>query len=178
MNVRDLSGKRFGKLLVLERLGKFWRCRCDCGNEKIIVGTSLTRKTIPTRSCGCIIRENGNNKLPYGESQFNCLYRSYRRSAKVRKLEFNLTKELFRKLITSNCYYCGGDPVYVSYQPGLNGGFAYNGLDRMNNNIGYIESNVVTCCKICNRAKRNLTLDCFINWIKQLVDYQIKDKVL
>ena len=40
----DLTGKRFGKYTVLEYVGKYrWRCRCDCGNEKDILGQSLRR---------------------------------------------------------------------------------------------------------------------------------------
>ena len=47
----DLVGKRFGKLLVVERIssGK-WKCVCDCGNERIIVGNKLIRGN--NTSCG------------------------------------------------------------------------------------------------------------------------------
>jgi hypothetical protein len=57
----NLKDKRFGKLVVLERVppppriknqGPHWLCKCDCGNEKIILGNSL-KKGI-TKSCGCI----------------------------------------------------------------------------------------------------------------------------
>lgn len=53
----DLTGQRFGKLTVLERMpnvGKnvMWRCRCDCGKHSTTRGDSL-RKGV-TKSCGCI----------------------------------------------------------------------------------------------------------------------------
>lgn len=57
MRLIDLTGKRFGKLTVLYRNGQnkcgqaIWHCKCDCGREKDIVGTSL-RKGLTT-SCGC-----------------------------------------------------------------------------------------------------------------------------
>lgn len=60
MNGKDLSGQRFGKLLVLQRAEKppqcrkdsaYWLCRCDCGNERIVLGTNLTSGH--TTSCGC-----------------------------------------------------------------------------------------------------------------------------
>lgn len=60
----DLTGKRFGRLVVLyenaERKNRkvTWHCRCDCGTEKDILGTCLTRKTQPTQSCGCLQKEN------------------------------------------------------------------------------------------------------------------------
>ena len=57
-NFRDRTGERYGKLTVLERAedavfdsGKLvqWKCRCDCGNIKVVIGCNLQR----TRSCGC-----------------------------------------------------------------------------------------------------------------------------
>lgn len=55
----DLTGNRYGKLIVLRRDGGrkdngnyFWICECDCGNRKSIRGTSLTKEN-GTRSCGC-----------------------------------------------------------------------------------------------------------------------------
>lgn len=59
--INDLTGQRFGKLLVLERaendkFGKTrWLCQCDCGNQKIITGASLSRGL--TTSCGCNRKE-------------------------------------------------------------------------------------------------------------------------
>ena len=62
----DLTGKRFGRLVVLERaedkrvghdnqLRVMWRCRCDCGAEHIAMGENLTQGK--TQSCGCLRRE-------------------------------------------------------------------------------------------------------------------------
>lgn len=57
----DLTGQRFGRLVVIERCGRdyrgfiFWRCRCDCGGEKLVI-TSYLRYG-QTRSCGCLRRE-------------------------------------------------------------------------------------------------------------------------
>lgn len=56
----DLTGRRFGRLVVLGRspkpwVGKLmWLCRCDCGNEKEVQNKLLLRKKAPTRSCGCL----------------------------------------------------------------------------------------------------------------------------
>lgn len=53
----DLTGQRFGKLVVLENAGKldgrryYWKCQCDCGTTVIIIGTSL--RSGNTKSCGC-----------------------------------------------------------------------------------------------------------------------------
>lgn len=53
----DLTGKRFGKLVVLRMAPHVvgddvrWECVCDCGNEITVSGHSLKRGQ--TRSCGC-----------------------------------------------------------------------------------------------------------------------------
>lgn len=51
----DLTGKRFGKLLVLNKDPtdpNKWICQCDCGNIKSIRGYNLYSGA--TSSCGCI----------------------------------------------------------------------------------------------------------------------------
>jgi len=53
----DETGKRYGKLIVVERADNAakgqarWLCRCDCGNTTIVIGRKLRRGY--TRSCGC-----------------------------------------------------------------------------------------------------------------------------
>ena len=51
-NTADLIGKRFGRLVVTERVGSKWRCNCDCGGYTITKTDSL--KSGKTMSCGCI----------------------------------------------------------------------------------------------------------------------------
>lgn len=57
----DLTGQRFGRLVVLtraenNRYGKrCWLCRCDCGAEKVVREYYLTHDK--TLSCGCVQRE-------------------------------------------------------------------------------------------------------------------------
>ena len=64
MNVKrvDLTGKKFGRLTVIEkrepnkkRKTSMWLCRCECGNEKIIASHDLKHGTL---SCGCMLKEN------------------------------------------------------------------------------------------------------------------------
>jgi len=56
----NLSGRRFGRLTVLYRVGTkqgspLWLCKCDCGNTKEVIMRSLT--TGNTKSCGCIHKQ-------------------------------------------------------------------------------------------------------------------------
>jgi hypothetical protein len=55
----DLSGRRFGRLVAVERVGTRlghpeWRCRCDCGSECVVTSNALRKGT---QSCGCLRRE-------------------------------------------------------------------------------------------------------------------------
>ena len=55
---KDLTGVRFGRLLVTGRSGSNgkttrWKCLCDCGNEVEINRSSLIGK-YGVKSCGCL----------------------------------------------------------------------------------------------------------------------------
>lgn len=53
----DLTGKRFGRIVVVKRIRKenskktFFKCLCDCGKEKIFQSSDLISGKI--KSCGC-----------------------------------------------------------------------------------------------------------------------------
>lgn len=59
----DLTGQRFGNLVVIERAennkrgNTQWLCRCDCGNEKVALGSDLNRGR--TTTCGCSLNKKG-----------------------------------------------------------------------------------------------------------------------
>lgn len=63
----DLAGKRFKKLVVMEKQGTDtrgeirWKCKCDCGNETTVLSSNLRNKH--TTSCGCLKGEKPNAKL-------------------------------------------------------------------------------------------------------------------
>ena len=57
----DLTGKKFNRLTVLEKLDKrgnewYWKCKCDCGNICEVAGASL--RSNRTKSCGCLKKES------------------------------------------------------------------------------------------------------------------------
>ncbi|QVY60931.1 hypothetical protein [Cytobacillus gottheilii] len=58
--VSDLTGERFGRLVVVKRVenidkGSRWLCKCDCGIEKVIRRVHLANGN--TKSCGCLSKE-------------------------------------------------------------------------------------------------------------------------
>lgn len=62
MRAKDITGQRFGRLVVLEPTGQrlggsvVWRCRCDCGIELMASYNSLVSGN--TKSCGCLSKEH------------------------------------------------------------------------------------------------------------------------
>lgn len=62
----DMIGKRFGKLTVIEEYDRnkrgYYRylCKCDCGNEKIAIGSELQNGHI--KSCGCYKKDSIINR--------------------------------------------------------------------------------------------------------------------
>lgn len=57
--VKNELGNRYGKLTVLEQVGRhptsfhvMWRCKCDCGKETVVSANKLRQGE--ARSCGCM----------------------------------------------------------------------------------------------------------------------------
>lgn len=65
-NFKDISGNKYGRLTVIEFAGigkenrAMWRCKCDCGNEIVVIGKSL--RSGNTRSCGCLVLDDARMK--------------------------------------------------------------------------------------------------------------------
>lgn len=111
-------------------------------------------------SCGCY--NNDKRRKPSGHAAFNRLYNSYKSTSERRGYKFSLTKEEFKALTVQNCYYCGIVPQAVMTTKQRDTGkimdkYIYNGVDRVENNIGYLSENCVPCCKICNVAKASMS---------------------
>jgi len=73
----------------------------------------------------------------------------------------------FSYLISQPCFYCNN--ISNSWND-----FKYNGLDRLDNNLPHLKSNIVPCCKHCNYAKRNMSFIDFINHLQKLKEYNKK----
>ena len=80
MRVIDLTGQRFGRLVVIERAENNsqgharWLCRCDCGKMKIANRADL--KNGQTKSCGCLRAEitRARSVKHYGRKETPRLY--------------------------------------------------------------------------------------------------------
>lgn len=126
-----------------------------------------------TQSCGCLQREQIRNlgfakRKPPGESSFNQLYVTYVNRATRDSIEFRLSKDEFKKLTGSDCFYCGTKPAASIGTKRMNGTYIHNGIDRVNNDAGYIVQNCVPCCTQCNMAKHMTKLPEFLDWVKRV----------
>ena len=85
-------------------------------------------------------------------------YKHYIKSANRRNIAFELSKEKFNEIIAKGCYYCDEKKN--------------SGIDRLDASVGYIVSNSVSCCKICNYLKGALDVITFLRRIEHILSYQ------
>lgn len=101
----------------------------------------------------------------------NDLIGKYKRRARRKELDWQLSVEMCENLFKSTCFYCGVEPkqVHGDYRETCEG-YIYNGIDRVDNSVGYVKENVVACCKVCNRAKEQTSLKEFMDYFSRIVD--------
>jgi hypothetical protein len=166
----DLSGKRFGKLLVKSRVeGKTklgepykWLCICDCGKECTPRGPHLVRGA--STSCGgCLWKYRA----------FRQILCEYKVCAKRRGIVWDLSEEEFRDLTSSPCHYTGVLPN-KSRTLGVDT-YVYNGIDRLDSNKGYTLENCVPCCSDVNYAKRTMEYSDFIKLCAEVINHVGKE---
>lgn len=171
----DRTGQRYGNLVAV-RVEEAtsgdtrWLCRCDCGNEVSVGTKGLVRGT--TVSCGCRWRQRPGVLAP-GMAARNSVLAAYRASARSRAYCWELSDDEFDRLTAQDCFYCGAAPGNVAKGNGRAGDFTYNGIDRVHNDLGYTPENVVTACRICNVAKRDMPYDEFKAWLGRLTGRQL-----
>lgn len=162
MKLINLVGKKYGRLLVIEKADLVkghvrWLCKCDCGNECIVHGSAL--KSGNTTSCGCYKTENAKK-----------MYSGVRQNDKRLYAVWNGIKQRCLNENNKSYHNYGGrgiklDPAWADkyenfynwaiqagYQKGLE-------LDRIDNNGDYCASNCRFVSKeIQANNKRNVKL--------------------
>lgn len=92
----------------------------------------------------------GNLKIRFGE---------IKRSAIKRNINFLIDIEFYKNnIFNKNCYYCGDKYDGI-------------GIDRIDNEKGYIEGNCVPCCGKCNKMKQQMTFNSFIEHCKKIIKH-------
>jgi|ERR1700722_8222513 len=177
---QDLTGQKQGnwsvlKFLCIKGTNPVWVCKCGCGKKRKVHSTGGKLKSI---SCGCLSpRSKGTdcNKMPASyRSEFSSLFSRYKKDARDRNLPFELTRKQFVKFVEQNCYYCGKIPSQKIYYvlKDETKEILYNGIDRVDNDKGYLIENCVTSCKECNIIKKSIT----VNIIKKTYTFLFGEK--
>lgn len=179
----NLVGQKFGRLTVIELAGKNhrsqykWKTICECEKETIVFQAHL--KNGHTVSCGCYnneCREKRKRKYSKEDSVIRNFFKRYKGSAKSRGIDFNLSFSEFKKIGSGLCFYCGASPILKDTNdikntiPSL-----FNGIDRIDNSLGYFANNCVSCCSICNSMKNSLSVSEFKEHMFRLCINNIKE---
>ena len=157
----NLIGKRFGLLVVEKCVGvndyknKLWLCKCDCGNTCNVITTYLNNGK--TTSCKCNQYKKG--ELVYNYSGYKEItgtkWNSIKSNAKVRNLEFTITKEDVWGLLKNQNDKCYFSRLPISFKNKT------ASVDRLDSSIGYNYNNIALVHKDINRMKSDFTIDYF-----------------
>jgi len=170
----DLTGQKFGRLLVISRESDLkrcsrWKCKCDCGNEKIAFTVRLRNKQCT--SCGCLLKEQMKTRFrKHGLSSFPSyqLLKYARKRARDLNLEFNI--DLSDIIIPQYCPILGVELIksgnYSDNQPSL---------DRVDSSKGYVKGNVAIVSLRANRLKQDATIDELEGIIKYIKNQTAKN---
>lgn len=96
------------------------------------------------------------------------------------KNDTDLNVEEFYYISQLPCYYCNTPHSnkcqytnkHLSAKVIQKSILLYNGIDRIDSNKGHTKDNIVPCCKYCNFAKGNLSVEDFNSWIQRIQTYQ------
>lgn len=145
MALIDLTGKRFGRLVVIQREGSIgvhaaWRCLCDCGSETLVRGDHL--RDGKTKSCRCLEKEKRDN----GETHFihgGRGTRIYEIWSSMRKRCENPNSQSFCNYGGRGISVCNEWSDFVVFRDwALSNGYAEDlSIDRVNNDGNYEPSN-------------------------------------
>lgn len=169
----DLSGARFGSWVVVRRTDErsdnrvVWECICDCG----VVALRNASSIVSARSMEC--RHKKKSKFDHVADK---AYWAYKRGAKTRGLVFDIGIDFFAKMSSLPCSYCGRSGVNrMNVRRASLGDIepvSYNGIDRVDSSIGYVESNCVPCCGECNRAKSDMSAEHFVDLCRMVAKHR------
>lgn len=148
-----------GNTLMRRLPNRKWEARCSCGTIRIASPCDLERYN----SCASCHDRSKDKRFKLSDVEKNLNYRLqyYKRHAKARALSWDLSMEQAQTLISNQCHYCGTSQA--------------NGIDRVDNSIGYTVSNCVSCCSFCNHAKKDHTKKEFLEAITRIYNFQFRD---
>lgn len=168
-NKIDLTGKKFGQFLVIDRNGtndfgqSLWNVQCDCGKIFVKKGMNLRRGV----GCGCPEQRSEHSTTWKGLNDLSGVYLSrLKRGAQQRALEFSITPDYLWNLYEKQQRQCSLSGVDIVLTRSLKNQTA--SLDRIDSNQGYVEGNVHWVHKDINTMKWDFKLEDFLEWCKRV----------
>jgi len=142
--------KRKNIIVASQQVGAVKRTCVTCQTDFDPYKTKFLKESIKCKVCAEKQAKQDKKREDrvrnYKEEHFRNLemyYKNYIEKANIReKGDFQIEFETFTELVKGSCYYC-------KYKSDTE----TNGIDRINNDIGYIKENCVTACWKCNRMK-------------------------
>ena len=113
------------------------------------------------------------------QASLKLLYAQYRHNSTRSRIFFGLTMAQLESITSQPCTYCKAEPTarkgyYSRGKPQHpEHWYAYNGIDRKCNSLGYIIENCVPCCRVCNSVKgEHLTFDEMLAAMKAILGFR------
>lgn len=106
------------------------------------------------------------------DSTWSYLYAGIKGRQAARTKGFDLSKEQFIELSSTECFYCGEPPKETNGRHDWHPRVLANGLDRIDSSKGYLVGNVVPSCGICNVAKLAMKREDFFAWVIKVARHQ------
>jgi hypothetical protein len=183
----NLIGKKFHKLTVLncaampntvKQKKRYWECKCDCGNIKIVSTGNLNSGSVVSCGCSRYINKRTLSKK-YGAEVLNHSFTNvywFRliHNAQRRNIEFNISKEYaYEQFLKQDkkCAYSVRDLVFTKNYC-LRGREQTASLDRIDNTKGYIEGNIQWLHKDINRLKSNFSEVDFLDMCQEIIKFK------
>lgn len=140
--IKDLTGKKFGHLVVMGYAGKksertAWNCRCDCGNEVVVLGVNLNSGN--TKSCGCHKYDVVDKFKTHGKSKTR-IYRIWRKIKERCEKDYCKEYERYGARGISLCNEWYNFMSFYNWSM-LNGYRDDLTIDRIDNDKGYSPDN-------------------------------------
>lgn len=139
----------------------WWTCLVGHGNYYTRI-VSRTRTGSGCPKCAKNWPHNDNLQSTYNQWLS-------KKSQRTRELEYGLSFDEWKIIVLQNCHYCGQAPNQPARRPC---GPLVNGIDRVNNDIGYNLENSIPCCGDCNFLKGQFSQSKFFEQCKKITIYQ------
>lgn len=136
----DLTGKRSGKLVAIER--KFsdargsakWLCQCDCGNQSVVLATNFRKGQ--SKSCGC--SQYGEK---HGHARKGVETRTYQTWLHMRQRCLNPENDAYHNYGGRGITICEEWDVFDNFLSDMGERPLGLTIDRIDNSKGYFKDN-------------------------------------